>query len=60
MRRTLTRTMDLLLGFCIAGQNPTRVKVLRNSVLCQESEGGVTPPLGAEGPSADTNKSHSE
>ena len=33
MRRFLTRTMDLLLGFCIAGQNPTRVKILRNRPL---------------------------
>ena len=24
MRMILTRTMDLLLGFCIAGQNPTQ------------------------------------
>ena len=31
MRRILTRTMDMLLEFCIAGQNPTRVKILRNS-----------------------------
>ena len=30
MRRILTRTMDMLLEFCIAGQNPTRVKILRN------------------------------
>ena len=29
-RRILTRTMDLLWEFCIAGQNPTRVKILRN------------------------------
>ena len=33
MRRILTRTMDMLLEFCIAGQNPTRVKILRNSPL---------------------------
>ena len=31
MRRILTRTMDMLLEFCIAGQNPTRVKILHNS-----------------------------
>ena len=31
MRRILTRTMDMLLECCIAGQNPTRVKILRNS-----------------------------
>ena len=30
MRRILTRTMDMLLEFCIAGQNLTRVKILRN------------------------------
>ena len=30
MSRILTRTMDMLLEFCIAGQNPTRVKILRN------------------------------
>ena len=33
MRRILTRTMDMLIEFCIAGQNPTRVKMLRNSPL---------------------------
>ena len=33
MRRILTRTMDMLLESCIAGQNPTRVKILRNSSL---------------------------
>ena len=33
MRRILTRTMDLLLGFCIAGQNPTQqVSIIR---LCK-------------------------
>ena len=30
MGRILTRTMDMLLGFCIAGQNPKRVKILSN------------------------------
>ena len=33
MRRILTRSMDMLLEFCIAGLNPTRVKILRNRSL---------------------------